>query len=145
MENWILEKLPYGKDFCFVDNILEVTEDKIVGEYTFHEKHSFYQDHFRGNPVTPGVILTECAAQISLACLGIFMKGKAYDFSGFKFGMTSSEVSFFIPVLPGEKVCVEAERQYFRFGKLKCKFNMFSEEEKLVCRGVLSGMMNVEK
>ncbi len=141
MESWIIDLLPYGEKFRFVDKILEVDDSSITGEYTFHGDHEFFQHHFIENPIVPGVILTECAAQISLACLGVFLLGKEYDFSNFAFGMTSSKVDFYIPVLPGDKVTVVAEKQVFRFGKLKCAFKMFNAVDKLLCRGELAGMM----
>lgn len=141
MENWILDILPYGEKFLFVDEILEISQSQIKGTYTFHKDHEFYDHHFLNYPITPGVILTECAAQISLACLGIFILGKTYDFSAFQFGMSSSNVEFYLPVEKGTKVTVVAEKQYFRFGKLKCNFKMFDKEEKLICKGELAGMM----
>jgi 3-hydroxyacyl-[acyl-carrier-protein] dehydratase len=141
MENWILDILPYGEKFSFVDEIIAINSESITASYTFIESHEFYAHHFINNPITPGVILTECAAQISLACLGVFLLGKSYDFSDFKFGMTSSNVDFYIPVVKGEKVIVVADKQYFRFGKLKCNFKMFNRQEKLVCKGELAGMM----
>ncbi len=141
MENWILDILPYGKDFLFVDKIVEIDENGIKGIYTFSEDHSFYEHHFLNHPITPGVILTECAAQISLACLGVYLLGKDYDFSAFKFGMSSANVEYYVPVQRGEKVRVEAEKKYFRFGKLKCNFKMYNLENTVVCMGELAGMM----
>jgi len=141
MEDWILDQLPYGDKFKFVDEIIEIDEDHIHASFTFDGSQEFHEHHFIGNPITPGVILTECAAQISLACLGIYLHGKDYDFSSFSFGMTASKVDFYIPVKKGERVVVEADKQVFRFGKLKCSFKMFNEDRKLVCRGELAGMM----
>jgi len=69
----ILSKLPYSKPFLFVDKILEVDGNSITGEFTFSPDLDFYKGHFEGNPVTPGVILTECMAQIGVVCLGIYL------------------------------------------------------------------------
>ena len=55
------------------DIIDAVSEERITGHYTFKATSFFYQGHFKGNPITPGVILTECMAQIGLVCLGIFL------------------------------------------------------------------------
>ena len=71
--DFILSILPYSKPFLFVDKILEIDLNSIVGEYTFSADHDFYKGHFKDNPITPGVILTECMAQIGLACLGIYL------------------------------------------------------------------------
>ena len=43
------------------------------GFYTFKEDEYFYQGHFKDNPITPGVILTEVMAQIGVVCLGIYL------------------------------------------------------------------------
>lgn len=72
LEN-ILAKLPYSKPFHFVDELLHVDENSITGTYTYSEDLDFYKGHFSGNPVTPGVILTETMAQIGMVCLGIFL------------------------------------------------------------------------
>ena len=60
----ILELIPQKEPFRFVDEILEVNELKIVGAYTFHKTANFYEGHFPGNPVTPGVILLEAMCQL---------------------------------------------------------------------------------
>ncbi|MDI1303260.1 MAG: hydroxymyristoyl-ACP dehydratase, partial [bacterium] len=69
----IISKLPYSKPFLFVDEIINVNENGVEGSYTFNETLDFYKGHFKDNPVTPGVILTEVMAQIGLVCLGIFL------------------------------------------------------------------------
>ena len=55
--------------------------------------------------------------------------------------LTSSQVDFFLPVFPNEKVTVVSEKEVFRFNKLKCKVNMFNSNQELVCRGHISGMI----
>ncbi|MDZ7846076.1 MAG: hypothetical protein U5L96_04560 [Owenweeksia sp.] len=62
-----------------MDDIDAVDENGISGHYRFKEDEFFYAGHFVGNPVTPGVILIECMAQIGLVSLGFFLlsqKGK---------------------------------------------------------------------
>ena len=138
----IISFLPYTDPFLFVDEILSVDENSISGSFTFIEKLDFYKGHFEGNPITPGVILTETMAQIGLVCFGIYLLNKEEtSYGDCKIALTSTEIDFFIPVLPGEKVIVKSDKQYFRFNKLKCKVQMFNAAEELVCRGVISGMM----
>ena len=140
----IIDKLPYQHPFLFVDEILEVNENRISGAYTFDAKHDFYQGHFKNNPVTPGVILTETMAQIGLVCFGIYLLGKSGNsLNEIKIALTSSEVDFFLPVFPSEKVIVKSEKEYFRFNKLKCKVQLFNQKGELVCRGKIAGMMQV--
>ena len=134
----IIAKLPYSKPFLFVDEILAINENGVEGTFTFDSKLDFYKGHFKNNPVTPGVILTETMAQIGLVCLGIYLnEGKEIQNIGF----TSSEVEFLKPVYPNEKVTVISEKVYYRFGKLKCKVKMLNEKKEEVCSGTLAGMI----
>ena len=69
----IISQLPYSEPFLFVDEITSITENGAVGNYSFDENSYFYKGHFKDNPVTPGVILTEVMAQIGVVCLGIYL------------------------------------------------------------------------
>ncbi len=138
----ILANLPYAKPFLFVDELVDLNEEGAEGLFTFRKNSDFYQGHFKGHPVTPGVLLTECCAQIGLVCLGIYLLQQQQVFiSGLQIGMSSSEMDFLLPVYPGERVRVISEKSYFRFNKLKCKVKMYNESGALVCKGVLSGMI----
>ena len=146
MHEDILNHLPYKSSFRFVDNITELDEDGVKGDYTLRADSFFYEDHFVGNPVTPGVIITEIMAQIGLVILGIFLISKDSGFNGSAgeamFPLfTSTEVSFHKMVLPGQKVTVISKKQYFRFGKLKCYVEMFDNSNDLIAKGMFSGIV----
>jgi 3-hydroxyacyl-[acyl-carrier-protein] dehydratase len=139
-KNDIISKLPYSKPFLFVDKIIRINEDGVEGEFTFDENLDFYKGHFKGKPVTPGVILTEVMAQIGVVCLGIFLLNE--KFSKIQvIALTSISIDFLKPVFPNEKVTVISEKIYFRFGKLKCKVSMQNNKGETVCSGVIAGMM----
>lgn len=137
----IIESLPYSPPFLFVDELEEVSESGVTGNYTFPLDAFFYRGHFKNFPVTPGVILTECMAQIGVVCLGIFLLPPK-DLKRMKIALTNTQVDFFSPVLPGEKVQVISEKVYFRFKKLKCSLKMLNREEKIICKGEISGMIS---
>jgi 3-hydroxyacyl-[acyl-carrier-protein] dehydratase len=139
-EKEILSKLPYSKPFLFVDKILRIDEDGVEGEYTFDKELDFYKGHFKDNPVTPGVILTEVMAQIGLVCLGIFLLKNQFN-NKTSIVLTSTDIEFLKPVFPNEKVTVVSRKIYFRFGKLKCKVSMKNERDEVVCSGTIAGMM----
>lgn len=147
MYNDIITYLPYKSSFRFIDNILLLDEDGVTGEYTLRKDSFFYEDHFVNNPVTPGVIITEIMLQIGLVVLGIYLTmsesretGTAVTEGSFPL-LTSTEVSFFKKVLPGEKVIVRSRKLYFRFGKLKCSVEMHDEAGELVAKGNFSGII----
>lgn len=137
----IRQLMPYGEAFCFVDRFLELDENRVLGNYRFREDEWFYGSHFPGRPVTPGVILTECMAQIGLVGLGMYLMGMHLAPTLMDFAFTSSQVEFVRPVLPGETVTVEAEKVYFRMKKLKCKVSMSNAQGERVSYGTLAGMI----
>lgn len=136
----ILERLPYAKPFLFVDELLSVDESGAKGTFTFDQNLDFYKGHFKGNPVTPGVILTECMAQIGVVCLGIFLLDDEFN-SETAIALTSNEIEFLKPVFPKEKVVVTSSKKYFRFGKLKCEVEMRNSKGEIVCSGTVSGII----
>jgi 3-hydroxyacyl-[acyl-carrier-protein] dehydratase len=136
----IIQRLPYSKPFLFVDEILHIDENGVEGTYYFDENLDFYKGHFKENPVTPGVILTEVMAQIGLVCLGIYLLNDKLNLNAL-ISLTSTEVEFIKPVFYNEKVTVISEKMYFRFGKLKCKIVMKNQDGHEVCRGTIAGMI----
>lgn len=138
----IIALLPYQYPFLFVDDICTVDENAITGTYTYDRHLPFYEGHFKANPVTPGVILTETMAQIGLVALGIYMMYKTGELQkNVQIAFTSAKVDFYIPVYPEEKVTVKSVKEYFRFNKLKCNVEMYNENKELVSRGTLAGMI----
>ncbi len=141
--NKILMLIPQAPPFRFIDEVIFVDDSQLIGAYTFKEDEFFYKGHFPSNPITPGVILTEVMAQIGLVAFGIYL------INGFgnklqediKMVFTSSQVNFIQAVLPGERVVVKSQKQYFRFKKLKCNTQMYNIKDELVCDGQLSGMI----
>jgi 3-hydroxyacyl-[acyl-carrier-protein] dehydratase len=139
----ILDLLPYGRPFLFVDTLDEVSEEGARGSCTFAADSDFYRGHFKNMPVTPGVILTEAMAQIGVVCLGIYLLRDRVSEGFPPIAMTSNSVDFFIPVYPGERVEVVSKKELWRFGKLRCSVQMFNQEKELVCRGTISGMVKL--
>lgn len=142
----ILEKVPQKPPFRFIDGLTEISEDFVRGFYRYKENELFYQGHFPGFPVTPGVILIETMAQIGLVTLGIYCLGMHKgDTPPVKIFFTSSEVKFQKVVLPGDLVWVESKKTFFRLRKLQCEVVMKNQEGHIVCSGILSGMMVPDK
>ena len=148
MYQYIFDHLPYKSSFRFVDEISFLDQDKVIGHYTPKEDAFFYKDHFPGNPVTPGAILTEIMAQIGLVVLGIYLilptPGQAAPASAaapIYPLLTSTEVSFLKMALPGQKITVISHKEYFRFDKLKCRVEAQDAAGERIAKGTFSGII----
>ncbi len=140
----ILAAVPQKPPFRFVDTILEIDGDRVVGEYRYRPDEHFYAGHFPGNPITPGVILIETMAQVSVVAFGVYqlMQEKKSESLGrvtTLFSMVEN-VEFLQPVYPGEKVIVRGEKVYFRRSSLKVNVTMEKEDGTAVCTGTLVGV-----
>jgi len=143
----IINLLPYGPPFLFVDKLKSIDDNGATGFYTFPKDSDFYNGHFVNYPITPGVILTETMAQIGVVCLGIYlMKDKITEAAQMpQIALVFNQVDFFLPVYPGERVEVNSYKEYFRFGKLKCRVEMMNAKKEMVCKGTIAGMITEKK
>jgi 3-hydroxyacyl-[acyl-carrier-protein] dehydratase len=139
----VLDLLPQQPPFRFVDEILELDEQRIAGRYTFRPDEWFYAGHFPGHPVTPGVILLESMCQVGVVALGIYLF--ALDHSGDESRQwttlfTEAETEFFRSVPPGETVTIRGERVFWRRHKLRARIEMFAADGTLVAQTTASGL-----
>jgi 3-hydroxyacyl-[acyl-carrier-protein] dehydratase len=139
----VLALVPQQEPFRFIDEILELDPDHIVASYRFRADADFYRGHFPGNPVTPGVILTEAMAQTGVVALGIYLY--ALEFSAEEVEklvtvFTDANVEFSGIVEPGDRVVTTGRKKFFRRKKLRAEVEMRLDDGTLVCSGELSGM-----
>lgn len=139
----ILKALPYGPGFRFVDGLTHLSEDAVEGYYTFAAKAPYYAHHFPGHPVTPGVLLTECMAQIGLVCLGYYLLHAPTAAPAF--ALSESHVLYQKIVPPQTTVTVKARKIYWRLGKLKCEVALYLPSGICACRGTLAGVLTPKK
>ncbi len=138
----VLDLIPQQDPFRFIDDIIELDDEHIVGTYRFRPESDFYRGHFPGNPVTPGVILVESLAQVGIVALGIFLLAQESEADTAKLTtlFTDTNVEFTGIVSPGDRVTITAEKVFFRRRKLRSKAEMKLDDGTLVCSGTVSGM-----
>ncbi len=116
----IMEILPHRFPFLMVDRIISFeTETKCVGVKTVTINEPFFQGHFPGHPVMPGVLQIEAMAQV--ASILLFKLAKTTSRIGYF--MSADAVKFRKPVLPGDTIFVHAEltkSRGERLAKAKC-------------------------
>ena len=109
----VMEKLPHRYPFLLVDRIIKlIPDDKIVALKNVTINEPFFQGHFPGKPVMPGVLIIEAMAQAG----GIL----AYETAPSEkrnrliFFMGMNKVRFRKMVLPGDQIILEAKILKFR-------------------------------
>jgi 3-hydroxyacyl-[acyl-carrier-protein] dehydratase len=101
----IKELLPHREPFLFVDKLDVATDERIVGTRKYTDDDFFFQGHFPGYPVVPGVVLVESMAQCGGA--GVAQSGILGD--KLFFLATVDKVKFRRQVVPGDEVRFEVE------------------------------------
>ena len=102
----ITDVIPHRYPFLLIDTIEEIEEGKkATGKKCVSGNELFFQGHFPGNPVMPGVLIIEALAQVGavalLSCPG--MNGKTAYFAGI------DKARFRRKVLPGDVLMLETE------------------------------------
>lgn len=99
--NAITSILPHRYPFLMVDKIIEMDDDGIVGVKNITFNEPFFQGHFPGNPVFPGVLQVEAMAQVG----GIFALSTVSDPENYStYFLKIDKVRFKQKVLPGDTV-----------------------------------------
>ena len=103
----IMEILPHRYPFLLVDRVLELEEGKrIVALKNVSSNEPFFQGHFPGNPIMPGVLVVEAMAQAGAVLLlhsRPESRGRIVYFAGI------DKAKFRRPVVPGDPLRLEVE------------------------------------
>lgn len=103
--NEVQKILPHRYPFLLVDKILEVGDDKIVGLKNVSVNEPFFQGHFPGHPVMPGVLIVEAMAQVG----AVWILGKPEYQGKIAFFARIDNVRFRQEVVPGDQLKMEVE------------------------------------
>jgi beta-hydroxyacyl-ACP dehydratase FabZ len=130
----ILKILPHRYPFLLLDRILDFTKDeKVVGLKNVTANEPFFQGHFPGKPIMPGVLIVEAMAQAG----GIlaFKSNPKYIDNTLIYFLAIDKVKFRKPVVPGDQLILElnvlrrGERIWKMQGKAFVRENLVAEAE----------------
>jgi UDP-3-O-[3-hydroxymyristoyl] N-acetylglucosamine deacetylase/3-hydroxyacyl-[acyl-carrier-protein] dehydratase len=117
----IMKLLPHRPPFLMVDRILKIEGNKIVGVKNVTMNEAYFQGHFPGHPIMPGVLQLEAMAQVA----GLLLLQQAELVSQAAYFMSAEDVKWRRPVVPGDMLIIEVELTKVRgkIGKAKgvCK------------------------
>ena len=104
--NQIQELLPHRPPFLFIDKILEISDDHVIGLKNVTMNEDFFNGHFPGKPIMPGVLQIEAMAQAG----GVLILNTVPDPQNYlTFFAKIDNAKFKYPVVPGDTLIFKCE------------------------------------
>jgi UDP-3-O-[3-hydroxymyristoyl] N-acetylglucosamine deacetylase/3-hydroxyacyl-[acyl-carrier-protein] dehydratase len=117
----IMKLLPHRPPFLMVDRIVKIEGNKITGVKNVTINEGYFQGHFPGHPIMPGVLQLEAMAQVA----GVLLLKQIEASNQVAYFMSAEDVKWRKPVLPGDVLIIQLEMTKVRgkIGKAKgvCK------------------------
>ncbi len=136
----IKKLIPHREPFLYLDKLVNIQKLKnATGIKTFKINEFFFQGHFPGEPVVPGVILIETMAQTAAALIAYSLKSETFD--KIVYLMNVDEAKFRNPVFPNTKVFCNVKSLRSRGRVWKFIGEMYDDKEKKICESKWSAMI----
>jgi len=113
----VMQILPHRPPFLMVDKVTLIDGPRIVAQKNVTMGEPFFEGHFPGHPIMPGVLQLEAMAQVA----GILMMRQAENAGKLAYFMSAEDVKWRKPVRPGDILMIEVEMTKARgkIGKAK--------------------------
>jgi UDP-3-O-[3-hydroxymyristoyl] N-acetylglucosamine deacetylase/3-hydroxyacyl-[acyl-carrier-protein] dehydratase len=111
----VLDTLPHRYPFVMIDRVVELSEDELTAIKNVTINEPFFQGHYPGNPVMPGVLQVEAMAQAA----GILMIRRTNLENKTALFMSCDKVKWRKPVRPGDQLLIKVKMTKVR-GSVAC-------------------------
>ena len=113
--NAIQKILPHRYPFLLVDRVIEIVGNKVVGIKNVTINEPFFQGHFPGHPIMPGVLIIEAMAQVG----GVGALNMPVNIGKLAYFLSIDNPRFRKPVLPGDVLRIEVDLLKVKMGVMK--------------------------
>lgn len=113
----VMQVLPHRYPFLMVDKVIKIEGNRVVAVKNVTINEPYFQGHFPGHPIMPGVLQLEAIAQVA----GILMLRQAENFGKIAYFMSAESVKWRKPVRPGDVLIIDVEltKSRGKIGKAK--------------------------
>lgn len=113
----VMQVLPHRYPFLMVDKVVKIEGNRVVAVKNVTINEPYFQGHFPGHPIMPGVLQLEAIAQVA----GILMLRQAENFGKIAYFMSAESVKWRKPVRPGDVLIIDVEltKSRGKIGKAK--------------------------
>jgi UDP-3-O-[3-hydroxymyristoyl] N-acetylglucosamine deacetylase/3-hydroxyacyl-[acyl-carrier-protein] dehydratase len=137
--NDVMKLLPHRYPFLMVDRVVSMDgENRCTGVKSVTVNEPFFQGHFPGQPIMPGVLQLEAMAQVG----SILMLNKPGNAGRIGYFMSADEVKFRKPVVPGDTLFIEVELTQQKRNIAKAKGRCFVNGEIVSEALLMFGLVN---
>ncbi|HEY3930837.1 MAG TPA: bifunctional UDP-3-O-[3-hydroxymyristoyl] N-acetylglucosamine deacetylase/3-hydroxyacyl-ACP dehydratase [Verrucomicrobiae bacterium] len=135
----VMQILPHRYPFLFLDGVSKIDGNKITTFKNVTINEPYFQGHFPGHPIMPGVLQLEAIAQTA----GILMLRQAENAGQIAYFMAAENVKWRKPVLPGDILVIEVEMTKTR-GKLGKAKGVCKVDDEIVSEAEVTFMLRPE-
>jgi len=109
--NGIMKRIPHRYPFLMIDKVIDIVKGvSCTGIKNVSVNEPFFQGHFPGHPIMPGVLIIEAMAQSAATLVVDFIEGVDAG-SHVVYFMSVEEARFRKPVLPGDQLHIKVKKE----------------------------------
>jgi len=138
--NGIMQRIPHRYPFLLIEKVVDIVKgESCTGVKNVSVNEPFFQGHFPGHPIMPGVLIVEAMAQTAATLVVDAIEGVNAGTHVVYF-MSVEEARFRKPVLPGDQLRIKVKKERNRGAVWKFRGDVFVDDT-LVAEAVFTAML----
>ncbi|MDD2326267.1 MAG: 3-hydroxyacyl-ACP dehydratase FabZ [Alphaproteobacteria bacterium] len=138
--NGIMQRIPHRYPFLLIEKVVDIVKgESCTGIKNVSVNEPFFQGHFPGHPIMPGVLIVEAMAQTAATLVVDAIEGVNAGTHVVYF-MSVEEARFRKPVLPGDQLRIKVKKERNRGAVWKFRGDVFVDDT-LVAEAVFTAML----